>query len=391
MRITKTMTCCLFPPWKFWLKFEYQLSSALTRCISLASSMSETEPTITAQSAFSTRGMPDLGLDKNLEAEFRVYVLLCADGYLYVGLAHKSWVGRRIQAHFDGNGSHFTQSFKPSKVCLVWPAQTRAVEAYVYFALLETVGEDRCKRVGGWTQTSSKLSPLVHLQVKEARRGLEGTCFNCGGNHYADKCPGRHQQLTCWYPCKRCGEKMYLTSRGQTPGADVVQSGLSVPGSIERETEKVPHALGVAKRPAEQASSGETADVKRRKTQGMGCTHVRICGNAYTTLAWYTGASNPLKSACAAARLNCFEKAVELTGGDSKTLVAQAFASKPPGRGRELLPDRERLPHDWVETECASVSSSRIARKDDSFLQMRKARNGARCVLWRIHDLEAVL
>ena len=32
-----------------------------------------------------------------MDAEWRVYVLRCADGTLYVGLARKAWIGRRIQ------------------------------------------------------------------------------------------------------------------------------------------------------------------------------------------------------------------------------------------------------------------------------------------------------
>ena len=128
---------------------------------------------ITAQTAFTFRGIPELGLEKDFEADVRVYILRCDGGAWYVGIAHKNWIGRRIQQHFSGEGgAHFTLRFRPSKVALVWPAHMRAVEAYVYFTLLETVPAGNCHRLGGWTQTSSNPSPLVGLLVREARRGL---------------------------------------------------------------------------------------------------------------------------------------------------------------------------------------------------------------------------
>jgi len=340
---------------------------------------------IDAQSCFTSQGMPDLGLAEKLDAEWRVYVLRCADGALYVGLARKAWIGRRIQQHFNGKGSHFTQRFTPSAVCLVWPARTRAVEAYAYFGLLETVSRDRCKRVGGWTQTSSKLSPLANQLVQEARRGLEGCCFTCGGSHVAnEECPRKGQQPTCWYPCKHCGEKLYLTSRGHTPDVMAAQAESSVQGDC----------LPSAKRPADAKTDEATLPPRKlSKMQGSACPRVDVCGQAYATLAWYTGRMNPLKSHVAAVEERCFGRAVELSGGDSKTLLAQSFAKTPPHRGEELLLERERLPHDWVDTGCSSVRSARGVPICKKYLQVRKARAGSSgaCKLWRLDDLEAAL
>ena len=86
-------------------------------------------------------------------------------------------------------------------------------------------------------------------------------------------------------------------------------------------------------------------------------------------------------------REGCAEKAVELSGGDSKSLVASGFAKAPPGRGKELLPDRERLPAVWATTACMSIKSG-------EYIEIRKAQTGAsgcRGLLWRVADLTEIV
>jgi hypothetical protein len=103
-------------------------------------------------------------------------------------------------------------------VVLVLPAKTRAAEAFVYAALVEMqTPQKKCELAGGWTQTSPRPSPLCCLLIKETKRNLDRECFKCGGDHFAQNCASKLLQPTCWYPCKNCGEKLYLTSRGQTP------------------------------------------------------------------------------------------------------------------------------------------------------------------------------
>ena len=125
---------------------------------------------------------------------------------------------QRIRDHFDGKGAGCTKKYTPTEVCLLWPAQNAAAEAYVYFALLET---KPAAFVSGWTQTSWNPSPMVHLLTREARCNLRGECFTCNEKgHVAIDCPRDRQNVkTCFYPCKApgCGRLMYLTSTGQTP------------------------------------------------------------------------------------------------------------------------------------------------------------------------------
>ena len=82
---------------------------------------------------------------------------------------------------------------------------------------------------------------------------------------------------------------------------------------------------------------------------------------------------------------SCADKAVELKGGDAKSLAASRFARSPPYRAKELLPERERLPTVWTDTACQSV-------KKGEPIQLRKLdrTSGCRNVLWRLSDLEAV-
>ena len=118
-----------------------------------------------------------------------------------------------------------------------------------------------------------------------------------------------------------------------------------------------------------------------------------MCGSSDTSLAWYLGDPKPGLKARQTVQKHCIQRAVECRNGDTKTLVAKGFATV---RGKELLPNRERLPHEWVDSECVAVRSSRYGRKAEAdVLQLRKASTGSgdacRGLLWRLEDLEKVL
>ena len=57
-------------------------------------------------------------------------------------------------------------------------------------------------RLGGWVQTSVRVSSLCVMQNEQARRQLLGRCFRCGGSHKAKspKLPGVDSNVTK-YPC----------------------------------------------------------------------------------------------------------------------------------------------------------------------------------------------
>ena len=87
----------------------------------------------------------------------------------------------------------------------------------------------------------------------------------------------------------------------------------------------------------------------------------------------------------------CLQRAIAMSGGDTKTLKAQGFAIQ--SRGKELLPERVYLPSDWTDAACPVVLRSRSKTAEKQYVKVRKARgdeNGCRGLLWRLQDLDEV-
>ena len=283
---------------------------------------------VTSETCFHCKQL-DLGLKEDTAFDFRVYALRCQGGAYYAGVEHKIWLTRRLADHFQGKGSEFTKAHKPLDVVLVLPAKTRAAEALVYAALVEMqTSQKKCELVGGWTQTSPRPSPLCCLLIKETKRNLDRECFRCGGDHFAKNCTSKLLQPSCWYPCKKCGEKLFLTSRGQTPkpkaGEDSFLScerGDSQPGqqASSNSSSSSSGSTGTSnKRKAEEQQKGSTqagsggrgggagGQQQQGATAGAGGSAPReplqkrmrkflkakVCGKTYTTVSWFFGVQN---------------------------------------------------------------------------------------------------
>ena len=337
------------------------------------------------QTTYRGREVPALGLVADLDLPFRVYVLACAPSTgqshrtFYVGIEYIAWVGRRIQAHFNGDGADFTKKHKPSEVILIWPAANRVVEAYVFFAMQAIMPRGSCHRLAGWTQTSSAPSPLACLILEQSRRNLTNKCFRCGGDHWASRC--KKEEEACTYRCLGCSAAVRITSRGQSlPAPASAEAAVAASSSFSSSSSPSSSSSTSAGR-----STGEPSN-KRPRLTSSGFLRVKVCGQDYSTIAWYLKNANPGPRACERVKESCAEKAVELKGGDSKSLAASGFAKSPPGRAKELLPGRERLPSIWTATACKSI-------KTDEALQLRKivCATGCRNVLWSVSDLESVL
>ena len=178
------------------------------------------------RTAFRDAGrVPDLGLALNLKYPFRVYLLGCADDCLYAGFERAPQIGQRIRDHFDGKGADFTRHHAPKDILMVWPVAHAAAEAYVFSAMLSGMPGGSVHRLGGWTQTSVKPSPLCRQQYEEHRRLLCNLCFKCGGRHMAKNCPKAVQGVE--YRCPSCQGKIMISSRGQSvvssPGQGAMQ------------------------------------------------------------------------------------------------------------------------------------------------------------------------
>ena len=352
---------------------------------------------ISWQSCFRNDSVPDLALSSDLALPLRVYVLRCAGNCWYVGLAPKHKVQDRIAQQFEADvskgSSQYCQAHAPSSVACVWPVAAHAMEAAFFYAMQEALCITDFRRLGGWVYTSSGPSPLDVMRLTQTKRQLSNKCFNCGQGHHANsaRCPGSNAH--CFYECLQCKARHNVSSRGQS----TLQScGSAASSSSTRERARpapAAHALP-------EATFASAPAAPKRGASGTGvptlpvAKRVRVCGHSYTTLAWYLNAQFPGKTARETAQEKCLNKAVEMRGGDSKTLVAKDFARKPPQLGKELLPERANLPSSWTDTECASVLHSRAKNVPaQAFLQVRRATgaSGCRGVLFRVDDLQKAM
>ena len=124
---------------------------------------------INSTDIWASGAMPNLGLVAEDAFEFRVYVLRCKPKtastpgpFYYVGFEHRAKLKHRIGLQFSGgqNAAYYCKQNKPECIELVWPAAGRAVEAYVFHALL-------AMQQAGWERKGSEgLCPLGGVDPK---------------------------------------------------------------------------------------------------------------------------------------------------------------------------------------------------------------------------------
>ena len=122
----------------------------------------------------------DLGLKGGPE-ELRnydtgIYVLRCEPKYengpftWYVVAAWERILSARLKTEIlqSDSAADFCKKNKPVCIEFIWPAASPAVEAYVYYALLERLGADAAAkgRVGGWTQTQAAPDKFAKLVIE---------------------------------------------------------------------------------------------------------------------------------------------------------------------------------------------------------------------------------
>ena len=349
--------------------------------------------------------IPYLGLVDDLELELRVYVLLLEGGRLYVGIAPRGELKRRLAKHWNGQGSHFTKVHKPRAVLMVWPAAHRGVEALVFQALLGQLHKVNVGDfLGGWIQTSSKLSPLQSMIFEEQRRQVREDCFRCGGGHYASACSRETSNLFCTYPCKNCGATVSITSRGE----DQSRASQSSSSGNGRSSNVVGSAIPTSS--ASTSSASATTDRSRKRLAENACgalvnkiaksaasvtrfgLAVNVCGKRCTALSWYLNKASPAPKLVDRLRLACVDDALELGSGDCRTLALGGFAAQ--GLGKPVLVNcngdpRQRLTDGWLDTTCHAVRTGeplrvRKASKGRVFLQRRLNQ-----ILWSVDALNA--
>ena len=156
-----------------------------------------------------TQFLSDFDLPLDLDLPCRVYVLRCVQartltgGFAYyVGSIDKEYLQDRLQKHCSGHadGARFTKENKPLGLELLWPARSRAAEAYLFNVLLGKLGEDavlRHGRLGGWTQTHVAPFPVANFNwLQREWRMVNDRCLDCGalghfsGSILCTKIPG---------------------------------------------------------------------------------------------------------------------------------------------------------------------------------------------------------
>ena len=342
--------------------------------------------TVTEETAYRGPCMPkDLGLKGGPEElrsyETRVYVLRCQPRYengpftWYVGCAGKSKLSARLKTEILQNDSaaDFCKQNKPVCIEFIWPAVSPAVEAYVYYALLERLGADAAAkgRIGGWTQTQATPDNFGKLVIERDRRMLVGCCLGCGGSHKARSC--KTVPDTSPLTCRHCNANLKVSSRGFVIGVDAPRQSSDQSGTpANSRTALAPVAV---KRSAPAPTPGIVPSVTPP------CKRVKVCGQDYTTLHWFCG-KQPGPRVREAVLKSCGRNALVLQNGDSKSLEKAGFAGP---RGKELLPGRVLLPSSPKDTACSSVRSG-IA------LQIHKPgeAEAGRGHLWLVSDLESI-
>ena len=376
---------------------------------------------VSSDTALWYSGIPDLGLVRDSSLPFRVYVLRCApqkegSPYTwYVGLVHKSKLAERLERHRLG-ACHFTRVHRPLAVVLLWPVASRAAEAYVYYALVEKFPGValQCGRLGGWTQTASKLNPLGAMMLQREKWMLEGLCLECGKGCTWGACKTDQAEASgARYNCDHCGAFVRITNQGKSatepPQVCVCPPCRGQATKRARDTSDGGDgraASATSARVRTSSASGiqnpSSASVRARTpaaVQRAPCFAVHICGEKYSTLKWFLGRREyPNEAKKVLADTASCVHAVQIQGGDAKTLVSSGFARLPPQRPKELFPrdvppgHLQRLPTKFEPTACPTVKRGEKNASGKVMCRKRPEKmDGYRGVLWRISDMVRVL
>ena len=160
----------------------------------------------TAGKTYVTQWLSAFDLPNSASLPFRVYVLRClragtTDMFMYyVGLIDKLELENRMRKHAMtlSGCPRFTRVHKALGLELLWPAASRASEAYAFsFMLTKFPSEvDVLETVvlGGYVQTAvAPLPTNTFLSLQGEYRMVQATCLDCGlPGHYAGatKCKG---------------------------------------------------------------------------------------------------------------------------------------------------------------------------------------------------------
>ena len=135
-----------------------------------------------------------------------IYILKLQGGKYYVGKSADP--DARIQQHFAGKGSSWTQIHKPIKVEKVIRAASTFDEDRYVKEYMSIHGIDK---VRGGSYVTTYLDEIQEAALKHELRGASDACTICGRKgHFAASCYA--QKKTQTNGCYRCGRRGHYAS-----------------------------------------------------------------------------------------------------------------------------------------------------------------------------------
>lgn len=203
-----------------------------------------------------------------------------------------------------------------------------------------------------------------------------GACFNCGSKvHFAGQCDKAPE--TVKYQVGGDANHVFVTNRGAS-----VSENKSMPP---------PPPPTAQKRKAGPRPDMEPSP-KATKTLSRGGKFVLVGGKHYTSLSWFLNNPNPSPKFCRLAKSHCFRNAIELRGGDVRTLDLCGYtASLPSLPDRDVLGSRTRVPSSWFATDVQTgvAKDGRVVKHK---LELQKTGDyvskSLRQTLWLVTDLD---
>jgi hypothetical protein len=142
-----------------------------------------------------------------------IYVLALQNNKYYVGktLHHDC---SRLNAHFAGKGSVWTQLHPPIRIVSLHPESSEVLEDRITLDTMQAYGWHNV-RGGRWSQVHMVHPPPELAQHQRVPRRNNTSCFRCGeSGHWSRQCTNL-QQTTC----TQCHQRGHLSV--QCPDSDI--------------------------------------------------------------------------------------------------------------------------------------------------------------------------
>ena len=184
-------------------------------------------------------------------------------------------------------------------------------------------------RLGGWTQTALTMGTEAQAQATRELRMLRGMCLICGLHGCS---AGAHKP-----------ENTSTAKRKELPLQDIQLSTKRVRSQLTADR---------VENTSIRATSAEVNKAVPVVTRSY--WRIRALGQDYTTLTWFfKKKANDAQTKKAIEQ--CAARALEFSGGDSKTLLKREFVSKAEIPPPDIWPSRRNLPSAWTATTCLSL------------------------------------